>query len=508
MSLTGANADEWVPAKPGTEGVLALAIAHEIVGGGYYRGPHAGEWKSVLKKYTPEYAAAITDVKAGRIHAIAAEFAGARPSLAIGGDSVAGYKNGVSGLVAINILNHLAGNVAGKGSLIPNPDILSSTARNRGAKDGLSVLRADAAASKVKTLLVSGTNPAFTAPGAAKMEEVLKGIPFTASFSSFMDETAALADLVLPAHTSLEDWGDDFAYPSVGYQVATVMQPIVSPVFNTRGVGDIFISLGHAMGSHVGHFSASMPESGFKEYLKASWKDLYKKDKAMNASAVTFGQFWNRLLAEGGWWPGSGPREKTPPAVSPGSLKRHISKASSGFDGDDKEYPFYLMLYPQTGFGDGSGANLPWLQEMPDPMTSVVWGSWIEMNPKTAKGLGIDEGDLVVIESPSGTLKAPAYLHAGIRPDTVSIPVGQGHSQYGRHAEKRGVNPLVLLPLKVESSTGAFALNSTRVKLSRGGRGRMVMMAASTNEHGRGISQTISPQELKGARKAHKVVKH
>jgi molybdopterin-containing oxidoreductase family iron-sulfur binding subunit len=142
---------------------------------------------------------------------------------------------------------------------------------------------------------------------------------------------------------------------------------------------------------------------------------------------------------------------------------------------------------------------------MPDPMTSVVWGSWVEINPKTAKGLGIREGDLVVIESPSATVKAPAYLHAGIRPDTVSIPVGQGHSLYGRYAEKRGVNPLELLPVKVEPNSGVFALNSTRVKLSRGGRARMVKMGASTKEFDRGISQTISPQELRGE---HKVIKH
>ena len=157
------------------------------------------------------------------------------------------------------------------------------------------------------------------------------------------------------------------------------------------------------------------------------------------------------------------------------------------------------MPYAHAGFLDGRGANLPWLQELPDQMTSVVWGSWVEINPQTARKLGIKEGDMVAVESPEGRIEVPAYLYPGIRPDTVAMPIGQGHKAYGRYAEKRGANPIEILPAVEDSATGAYALNSTRVKISRGSsssREKMVKMEGSTDELGRGIVQTISHKEF------------
>ncbi|MBI4745892.1 MAG: molybdopterin-dependent oxidoreductase [Deltaproteobacteria bacterium] len=412
MSLTGANADEWVPAKPGTEGVLALAIAYAIIEDGYYQGSDAASWNALLSGYSPKDAAAVTEVAEGRIREIAKEFAQTRPSLAIGGENMARYENGMSGLVAVNILNHLAGNIGVRGGVIPN----SGGSRTIDYKNNITALAAAASASKVKTLLVYNTNPVFTTPKAMKTEESLRNIPFIASFSSFMDETTAMADLILPAHTSLEDWGDDFADPSVGRPVATIMQPAVSPFFNTMGLGDIILSLAKGVGGKV---KDKMKWNGFSDYLKDAWKENYSKDKDMLSSALTFDEFWNQLLTRGGWWPAEQVKVKTV-AVTPKSIEAHISKISSRFEGDEKGFPLYFTTYPHSSYLDGRGANLPWLQEMPDPMTSVVWGSWIEVNPMTASSLGIKEGDTVTVESPFGKIAAHVYLYPGIRPDTVN----------------------------------------------------------------------------------------
>ena len=139
-----------------------------------------------------------------------------RPSLAIGGGNLAGYENGVDALVAVNILNHLAGNIGAKGGVIPNPEspIKGKQASLRmGFANPLITLKAKASEDEVKTLIVYNTNPLFTAPKVMKMDDALMKVPFMASLSSFMDETTAMADLILPAHTSFEDWGDDFAEP-------------------------------------------------------------------------------------------------------------------------------------------------------------------------------------------------------------------------------------------------------------------------------------------------------
>ena len=109
--------------------------------------------------------------------------------------------------------------------------------------------------------------------------------------------------------------------------------------------------------------------------------------------------------------------------------------AARAFAGDAAQMPFMLHLYPSAAFADGRTAHLPWLQEMPDPMTTVMWGSWVEINPETAHKLEIHEGDVLTITSPQGSIELPAFLYPGLRPDVIAIPVGQGHTQFGRYAQ-------------------------------------------------------------------------
>ncbi len=492
MSLTGMSADEWVPARPGTESILALAIAKVIVDKGYYRGGDASAWKALLDRVTPKDADAITDVDWPRIERIAKEFTENRPSLAIGGDNLSGYENGISGIVATNILNHLAGNLGPGGTVAPNPETLIGGGRMDFDRR-LSSLTAAASASKVKTLLVYNTNPVFTSTRGAGAEDALKKIPFIASFSSFMDETTALADLILPSHTPLEEWGDGVSEPSVGMPVTTLQQPVVSPVFQTRGLGDTILSVSKGMGGGV---AAKFKWNTYEEYLKDSWRGLYSKNKAMAASAPDFEHFWINLLAAGGWWPKEAPARKGL-AVQAKAVEPYLSPRPAAFEGSEKDYPFYLVLYPQAGLLDGRNANLPWLQELPDPVTTVVWDSWVEMNPKTAAKAGLQEGDVVSVESPYGKVETPLFVNPAIRPDTIAMPIGQGHRLYGRYAQGRGVNPIEILPNVEDPKSGALALNSTRVKVSAGSKpGKLVKLAGTTRDMGRDIVKTISPDEF------------
>ena len=103
-----------------------------------------------------------------------------------------------------------------------------------------------------------------------------------------------------------------------------------------------------------------------------------------------------------------------------------VSSAAPEFAGAAGDFPFYFLPYVSQSFGDGSLAHLPWLQELPDVLTSAMWSSWVEINPTTGDHLGIKQGDLVELASPQGTLRAPAILSPGIAPDMVAMPVGQG----------------------------------------------------------------------------------
>jgi anaerobic selenocysteine-containing dehydrogenase len=126
-----------------------------------------------------------------------------------------------------------------------------------------------------------------------------------------------------------------------------------------------------------------------------------------------------------------------------------------------------LQVYPATAFGDGRGAQLPWLQQLPDPVTTAVWDAWVEINPGTAAGLGIAFGDLVEVSSPQGSLRLPAFLYPGIRPDTVAIPLGQGQQGGGRYARGRGANPLQLLVLSPDAGGAEPSWSATRVRVAR-----------------------------------------
>jgi anaerobic selenocysteine-containing dehydrogenase len=134
------------------------------------------------------------------------------------------------------------------------------------------------------------------------------------------------------------------------------------------------------------------------------------------------------------------------------------------------EGEFHLLTYPSPILAE-AGANKPWLQEVPDPMTTVMWNSWIEINPKTAEELGLQDDDVVRVVSSFGEVEVSVLLYRAIRPDVVAIPFGQGHSAYGRYAEGRGVNPANLFG-KTFNGAGDLAFAGVKVKIEKTGKKR------------------------------------
>jgi molybdopterin-containing oxidoreductase family iron-sulfur binding subunit len=156
-----------------------------------------------------------------------------------------------------------------------------------------------------------------------------------------------------------------------------------------------------------------------------------------------------------------------------------------------------LHAYATVAFHDGRGANQPWMQELPDPLTSVVYGSWIEVNPKTAREHDIEEGDLLELQSASGKLVAPAFIYQGVRPDVLAMPIGQGHTQYGRYASGRGANAFEILAARTDALSGALAAGATRVGMRKVG--RRVRIAKTD-----GVTRTLGRQILeRGSGEGH-----
>ena len=485
LSMTAANADEWVYVKPGWEGVLALSIAQVIVSDG------DGDPQAVasltdngavdLSPFAPDRVATqISDAvpaaeMAADIRRIAHDFAHNGPSLAIGGGSAAAHTNGSFNMAAIFSLNHLVGNVGKPGGVIFNPVPALGDVPMTPASSSFAATRdlvREMSGGSVRALLVRGADPAYGLPQAAGFREASYKVPFIASFSGRMDDTTALADLVLPEHDSLEDWGSDVPDPAPGFQTLGFQQPVVRPLFESRGVhlgtkgfADILLTAAQVLGIDLG-----LQGDSFQDILKDAAKQLFEDGRGSvgldrTSQVPDFDRFWNAALQHGFWRDEAARGER--PTAAPSSLPREA--VPPDFGPDAGAYPFHLVPFASTSLTDGRGADLPWLQATPDPITTATWQTWIEINHKKAEELGISEGDVIRVVSPDGAIEALAYPHPGASPDVVSVPIGQGHQGGGRYSKDRGANVLSILAPRTDEETGALAWASTRVRLEKTG---------------------------------------
>lgn len=541
LGVSGAKADEWIPIRPGTDAALALGMAHVIISSNlvdrdfvenYAFGyddwedeagvQHKGFKTLVLDNYDPETAAEITGVPAGTIARLAGEFATNRPSVAVvpcKGGLLNGSANGLYTAMAIHALNALVGNIETPGGVLvqhypacagwpePPPDPIAEAGRQAERVDGagttfpLARHAYQAVADRIRegypldVLFLYDANPMFECPnGSARWVDAFSRVDFIVSFSSFLDETAQFADLILPDHTFLERWQDDFI-EGLGYPGVALRQPVVEPVYNTRNTGDVLIELAHRVGGYPG---AAFPWASFLELLKSQLEEA--------------GTGWETLTELGLWVDppydfanrGSDPwineivgrdRQRSPrdgffdffsrelhcllETADEATLQRlgiqargdevflpHYEPAS--YHGDEEEYPFVLNVVTLMSIGPYSAnANLPTLQEISGMTVGETWDSWLEMNPESAHRLGLHDEDPVWIESAFGRARTKVRLVPGVRPDVVNLPYNQGHRAGGRWAKDRGVNGLELMGPDTEPLTGLAAFTNTRVKVYR-----------------------------------------
>jgi anaerobic selenocysteine-containing dehydrogenase len=470
MSQTGANADEWVPARPGTEGVLALGLAHVILSARLRPADAAGRagsliggWSAGLPDFTPAEIERRTGVAAARVERLAHEMIDQQPAVAIVGGAPLAQTNGLSTALAVNALNLLLGNVGAPGGLSFMPQV-PIAAKGGGTGESAPALNAFAAGilaapdSPIQVLLVDDVNPVFGTPAAWRVKEALLKVPFIASFGSFVDETSALADLILPDHSFLESWVEGRPESGATVAVATLGAPTMRPLHDTRATSDVLLDVSRRLARPL---APALPWQTFDEMLMSAFAALPATPPDPSSD------LWSTAQQQGGWW-GSVKESSAPPA-RPGTTGPPRSMADAAFDGDLTQFPFHFLPFPSQAFLDGTLAHLPWLQELPDVVSTAMWSSWIEINPQTAARLGIADGDVVEVASQHGKLQAPALLSPGIAPDVVAMPVGQGHETFTRYASGRGQNPIAILAPSVEAETGSLAWAATRVRVLRQG---------------------------------------
>ncbi len=472
MSQTGANTDEWVPCRPGMEGALSLGIAHVILseklapqGAGSRAGSLIAGWSAGLPDYSPEAVEKQTGVPAAVIKRLAHEITQSGSAAAMVGGAPLAHTNGMFNALAVNALESLVDHAPILGF---TPEVIPSAAPIQASLTSLNALAQSALSGQPhapQMLLLYEANPIFSAPPALRIREALAKIPYIVSFGNFIDETSAQADLILPDHAPLESWLDSMPESGSLQAVASLAPPAVLPLHDTRPMPDVLLGLAHQLGGDV---AKALPFASYDAMLRAAFVPLRTRGGSIDAK--TDDDFWDAAQTQGGWWSGPSVAHAAGASSSPAATKHApVAMAPPEFAGATVDFPFYFLPYQSQQFGDGSVAHLPWLQELPDVLTSAMWSSWVEIHPKTAERLGIGHGDLVEIASPQGNVRAAAILSPGIAPDMVAMPVGQGHQNFTRFASGRGANPLSILAPLAEHETGSLAWAATRVKLTRAG---------------------------------------
>jgi hypothetical protein len=471
INMTAANSDRWLAVRPGTEGWVALAVGNILAAKG------KGPWPGWAKAVSLEKVAEITQLDAGLIEKLAERLAEAKNPLVIADSDAGNYSNGIESLWAIHALQKLLTgsistfepeNVLGVQGGIPKDLIVNTQGAIKHLESG------NCAATWVFDVDVVPLLPASLNPA----ELLKKGGTLTA-FSTFANQTTALAKSVVPIYNWLEDFGDQ-RLTGGGLDVYNVQQPVITPLWSgARSLGDILtaVKTGDPIALGV------VPEGAAAGAAKGkTFQSLIRGDAPES--------HWETLLARGGAYQAEGlewdvykHRTLTPPPLvaDPGKLPtgtnpyENIEAAQVSAWSDSVVTGPVLVPFATLSLRDGSLGNRPWMQELPDPITTVVWGAWIEINSAVAAEQKIHRHDLirVTLEGVDQPIVGPAFPMPSLHPDAIAIPVGQENPDYsgwsnlnfGRGSEvfgrygytnanygKGGINPLARVKAEMSNA--------------------------------------------------------
>jgi anaerobic selenocysteine-containing dehydrogenase/Fe-S-cluster-containing dehydrogenase component len=453
LSMTAANADHVVSVPAGAQRWVALGMLHAMVNQGLAR-EDADRIKPLVAPFDPDSVAKATGVAPDEIVKLAQAFANAKASVALAGPTGAVGSVAIDTAIAAALLNHAAGRV-GQTVDFSRPHALGRTASQQDVRTLLSGL------GKKDTLVLLNVNPAYTAGAAEQLAKAGAVICLTTQGN----ETSAAAQWVLPIDTPLESWGDYEPTPDVH----GLMQPTMKRLHNSRAAGDVLLDLAAAAGKRLSRDGKPMPT--FQDWLEARWEGLHQR----LAPERPFEQFWEESLRAGF----VAKKPKPVPVKLTDDLdaiKLSPPKAAAGLA---------LWAWPSVNLFDGRASNRGWLQEVGDPTTQIVWRNWVDLNPATAKQLGVRNDDVVALSVGAKRIEAPVRVTEDVVANTAAIAFGQGHGG-------RGANVFDLLG--GDPADQVFA--SVTVKKT-GKRLELVSTAATQEQHHREIIQWVALDQLR-----------
>jgi MoCo/4Fe-4S cofactor protein with predicted Tat translocation signal len=381
LSLTGANADVRIPIKPSAEGVALISLYNKLAT--LAGAPHISNAQNI------EFAVNMIEITAKEL------WSNKGNSLVVSGSNIAEYQ------MIVNAINSLLGNY---GTTI---DLDNPTHVKGGNDAGFESFVKEMNAGGVDAVIFWNVNPAYAYYNTEAFKAGLAKVKTSVSTAMNLDETASLCNMHAPDNHFLESWGD--SEPRSGYFAMT--QPTISPVFNTRSfLGSILAW----SGNNANEF----------DYIKNNWiANICGSETAFNKS-----------LHDGFFVKGA----KVASSYTTNVLPTEIVNAAYQLYTASKD-KLELQVYTKVGIGDGAYSNNPWLQEMPDPISKVVWDNYAMIGKVTADQFNLKEGDLITIKTKNGIIEnVPVLVQPGQANNTISVALGYGRTEGGKVAKYLG----------------------------------------------------------------------
>ncbi|MEM6262412.1 MAG: TAT-variant-translocated molybdopterin oxidoreductase [Bacteroidota bacterium] len=395
LTVTGGMADLRFPIKPSEEGIALLNLYNKVakkMGGQVIPG---------VKEF---------NVAMNGLDKVAAELVAAQgKSLVVCGS------NDVNTQQVVNAINYMLGNY-GETIDLNNPSYF-----RQGNDEEMAALVAEL--DTVDAVFFYDCNPAYSSPFAEEISKKLAKVPLSVAMTYKTNETSELCQYTAASSHFLESWSD-------AQQTAThysIVQPTINPIFDTRQPQDSFLKWAGS-------------DQAYYDMMRAWWKETLFDGNG------SFDAFWDETVRSG---------VKTVPGV-PSALSSDVAPSfnlvSAGralmAESDKAGEGTEVVLYTKLSIGDGTNANNPWLQEMPDPITRTVWDNYITVPYSDAEEMGISNEDVLEVSVDGKSIKLPAVVQPGQARGTIGIALGYGRTSGGRVIKNTGgknAYPLVSL---------------------------------------------------------------
>lgn len=449
---TASLSDLWIPCLPRGLGRLALGVCWHLFQDNFQLATQADGFKKfrdfVLAQFHPEQVAKDTGASVDLIARLAKMLVTAKYPLVIPGS---GSGMGLSSFdfAAIMSLNILLGRINAKGGIQCLPEIgnvfkkIPSRADIR-KKSLFSFLKDK----KVKegvgkgVVFVYEANPAYALPQSNWAVEKLLNNNFLVSFSTFLDETAVLADLVLPNSYFLERLDDAYTPYGSGKANYSVAKPVIEPLFDTRSTPDFILTLAKKM--HI--------DLGYSNYAEV-----------VRARSVGIGAVWDKLVAGQAW--------EDSQIIANGNL-RLWQDCFQNFKAlaplEPKELLLTVSWLPLLG--NFRTAFTPYA--LPGISATDLQGndSFVYINSLTAEEFGLREGQYVLMSGYSEKevpCKMRVHISEEVMPGVVWALLGFGHTAWDAFTKNKGENVFRLYGCEHEACLNFDTLWSTGVHLEK-----------------------------------------